>query len=306
MHMLLTKKPMLTVACFAVGLLICFSQAVVPCLAQASSEQNDAGILNANGPGSATAPDPGGVDNAPTGEAPTKASGQGTAAASSDLHADLLIYLWFPGMHGTVGSGDYTASVHASAGDILSHFRFGLMGTADFRYKRFVMPVDMMWVRLRDDNAAPPNEEGLSSADVKIDEFLLTPYFGYRAIDQPMVKFDAVAGVRYWHLGQDLQLYGVDGGTLSYSPSQNWADALAGGRIILALSPKMEVTMAGDVGGGGSQLDYQAVGALGYRIKPKLMLQLGWRYLSVNYRSNGVIFDTISSGVVLGLTIGLK
>jgi len=68
----------------------------------------------------------------------------------------------------------------------------------------------------------------------------------------------------------------------------------------------MEITMAGDVGGGGSQLDYQAVGMLDYRIKPKLALGLGWRYLSVNYRSNGVIFDTISSGVVFGLRIGLK
>ena len=209
-------------------------------------------------------------------------------------------------MHGTVGSNGYEASVHASPADILSNFRFGLMGTANLQYKRFVMPVDMMWVRLRDDKAAPPNELGLSSADVKIDEFILTPYFGYRVIDQEMVKFDVAAGVRYWHLGQDLQFHGAEGGTLTFSPSQNWADALGAARLTFALSPKMDVTLVADLGGGGANFDYQAVGMLGYKIKPAWTLQLGWRYLSVNYRNNGVIFDTISSGVAFGLRIQLK
>ena len=58
--------------------------------------------------------------------------------------------------------------------------------------------------------------------------------------------------------------------------------------------------------GGGAKLDYQAVGILGYQIKPGWTLQLGWRYLSVNYRSNGIILDTISSGIAFGLRIGLR
>jgi len=268
-------------------------------------------MLDANGLGSATAPDPGASAEPLTGETQAKTSDQTTpksaGAAADGWHSTVLLYLWLPGVHGTVGAGGYTASVHASPADLLSNFRFGLMGTADFRYKRLVLPVDMVWVRLGDDKAAPPNELGLTSADMKVAEFILTPMIGYRAVDQEKVKIDALGGFRYWHFGQDLQ-FSATGGTLNFSDSQNWVDPLIGGRMIVALSPKVELTIAADVGGwgAGSELDYQMVGMLGYRIKPKWTLQAFYRYLSVNYRSGGVIFDTISSGVGLGVSIDLK
>jgi hypothetical protein len=44
------------------------------------------------------------------------------------LHIDIAPYLWFPATNGTVGAGGYQTSVHASAGDVLSNFDFGLMG----------------------------------------------------------------------------------------------------------------------------------------------------------------------------------
>src|SRR5215469_7990933 len=46
---------------------------------------------------------------------------------------DLSPYLWFAGTHGTVGVLGRDASVHASAGDLLSHFNFGLMGASEAR-----------------------------------------------------------------------------------------------------------------------------------------------------------------------------
>jgi len=95
---------------------------------------------------------------------------------------------------------------------------------------------------------------------------------------------------------------------LNFKKSQNWVDPLVGGRITMPLSPKAEVTIAGDVGGWGTQaqLDYQVVGVLGYRIKPAMMLQAGFRYLDVNYRSGGTILDFAMSGAFLGVTINLK
>jgi hypothetical protein len=69
----------------------------------------------------------------------------------------------------------------------------------------------------------------------------------------------------------------------------------------------VSVTIAGDVGGWGvgSQLDYQVVGALGYKIKPKWTLQAGYRYLDVNYRSK-TVFDVVMSGAFVGVSISLK
>ena len=59
-----------------------------------------------------------------------------------------------------------------SPGDLLSHFRFGLMGVVDTRYKRIVMPVDVMWIRLGANNALPLTDEALT-AKSEASEFIL-------------------------------------------------------------------------------------------------------------------------------------
>jgi hypothetical protein len=45
---------------------------------------------------------------------------------------------------------------------------------------------------------------------------------------------------------------------------------------------------------------------LGYRIKPAVVLQAGYRYLDVNYRNGGTIVDIATSGALIGATITLK
>ena len=52
----------------------------------------------------------------------------GTTAADDGWHFAVSPYLWFPGVHGTIGALGRDVSFKASPGDLLSHFRFGLMG----------------------------------------------------------------------------------------------------------------------------------------------------------------------------------
>jgi hypothetical protein len=247
------------------------------------------------------------TEMAPQVQTPSATPAPAPASAADDAwHFSLSPYLWFPGVHGTVGANGHDASVHASAGDLLSHFRFGLMATAELRRKRFLIPVDMMWVRLGDDKALPFLGDGVS-ADIKVDEFILTPKIGYRLLDGEKLKIDALTGFRYWHLGQNLKFNPSITGR-DFSGSQNWVDPLVGGRITAPLSPKIEALIAGDVGGwgAGSQLDYQIVGLLGYRLKTKYILQVGYRYLDVDWRSGGNVFDTATSGFLFGVTINFK
>jgi hypothetical protein len=91
------------------------------------------------------------------------------------------------------------------------------------------------------------------------------------------------------------------------SASQNWVDALGGARIHIPLSHKALITVGGDAGGGGANSDYQVAGLLGYKISKKCLLQAGWRYLDVNYRSSrSFVYNTATSGLLLGLSITLK
>jgi hypothetical protein len=229
-----------------------------------------------------------------------------STAPASDWHFTVAPYLWFPGVHGNIGGpngGEFGFS--ASPGDLLSHFRIGLMGAAEPRYKRIVMPLDIMWIRLGSDRALP-NTPGQGVANLHATEFFLAQKIGYRVIDSERLKIDALAGFRYWYFGENLSF---TTNTLNFSGVQSWVDPLVGGRITGILTPKVEVTVGGDVGGwgAGSQIDYQIFGLLGYRIKPALALQVGYRYLYFDYRRvSGAYLDTATSGVLVGVSIALK
>jgi hypothetical protein len=220
-------------------------------------------------------------------------------------HFGVAPYLWFAGVHGTVGALGHEGSVHASFGDILSYFNIGLMFALEPRYNRIVMPFDFMWMKLSDDKALP-FEVGPTSVKVKINEIMLTQKIGYRVIDSEKFKVDGLAGFRYLHLGNTLTLQPQISN--SFYASANWVDAVGGARIQAMLSPKVTLTVLGDAGGGGANSDYQVAGLLGWKFK-KFSLQGGWRYMSVNYRPSGgvrFVYDMATSGLIFGATIPLK
>ena len=280
------------------------------CSAQAIAGQQDTDVLLSNTLDPVTVPALVIADDPPPSDAeaatPTTPAPTPVGEPTSDWHFAISPYLWLPGVHGTIGAKGHEASIHASPGDLLSHFRFGLMGLVDTRYKRIVMPVDVMWIRLGANNALPLTDEAVN-AKVTGSEFILTPKIGYRLVDSQIVKIDALTGFRYWYFGESLRL-STSNTSVKFSGSQNWVDPLVGGRVLANLSPKISVSIGGDVGGWntGSLLDYQFGAVLGYRIKPAVVLQAGYRYLSVDYRSGGTTINVVTSGALLGATITLK
>jgi len=221
-------------------------------------------------------------------------------------HVDAAPYLWFPGINGTVGALDHDSSIHVSARDVLSNFNFGLMGAMEVRHNRIIIPIDFMWVRLKDDKGIPITDNA-DSANVKINQDILAPKIGYRVVDGSRFKADALFGMRYWHLGTTVTLQPTQIGNGFYG-SSNWVDAVAGGRFQTFLTPKFVLTISGDAGGGGSgtKLDYQVVGLLGYKLK-RVTLQGGWRYLVIHKaRAHTAFADLAMTGVVVGVVIPLK
>ena len=76
----------------------------------------------------------------------------------------------------------------------------------------------------------------------------------------------------------------------------------------MPVSPKASIAIGGDAGGGGSSLDYQVFGALGFKITKNIALQGGWRYLDVDYGNNnsGFLYDVTVSGVAFGATFNFR
>jgi hypothetical protein len=215
-------------------------------------------------------------------------------------------YLWLAGVNGTVGILGHDGSIHQSPTQVLSNFNFGLMGAFETRYNRVVMPVDFMWVKLGNDKTLP-FEQGPTSINADLKETILTPKIGYRFIDNERFKVDALFGIRYWHFATNLSLTPSEFG--SFGAAVDWVDGLGGAKIEAALTPKVVLTVFGDAGGGTARSDYQVGGLLGYRLGKKWILQIGYRYMDVNYRANNskaFVYDAAQSGFVLGATWNIK
>jgi len=234
-----------------------------------------------------------------------QASNSTVTDPANGWHFSVTPYLWFAGMHGTLGAKGHDVSVHAGFSDIFSYLNIGLMGAIEPRYKKFGAPVDFLWMKLSDDKGLP-FERGPTSIKAKVTQTLLAPKVSYRLIDGEMVKVDGNFGIRYFHLGTTVTLEPASR-LPSFYQSANWVDYTGGARIVATVSPRILVTALGDVGAGGADLDYQVAGALGYKLKPSIVLQTGWRYLDVNYRPKSTfVYDTATTGLIVGATFYLK
>ena len=240
--------------------------------------------------------------------APTTMNSPDPNETSSDgWHVGITPYIWFAGVHGTSGVLGHDVSVHASFGDIFNYLNIGAMGVMDLRYNRVIMPVDFLWMKLSDNQGLPVNEAGVNSVNAKMTETILSPKIGYRIADGERVKVDALFGVRYWHLSTTFTLQPQIAN--GYSQSASWTDAVAGGRIEFALTPKVSAAIFGDAGGGSARLDYQVGGGLGYKISRRWVLLVGYRYLSVDYRPNSralFVYDVDMPGLAAGVTFNIK
>jgi hypothetical protein len=239
---------------------------------------------------------------------PSASSRTSATTLDSSWHFELSPYLWFAGTHGTVGILGRNASMHASPGTLLSHLDVGLMGAAEARYKRLVLNGNLQWIRLSDNAALPSPQLAAISADVRVGQLMWNSKLGYRLIDRESVKADANVGVRYWHLGQKIS-FNPTSQNLRFTGSQDWADVIVGGRVQFPSGDKAVVSLLGDVGGWNAtaKLDYTFAGVLGYRIRPKWMLLLGYGYQFVDYRgNNSSVFNVVTSGALIGATYRFK
>ncbi len=160
-------------------------------------------------------------------------------------HVGISPYIWFSGLHGTVGVLGHEASVHASFGDIFSYLNIGLMVAVEPRYNRIVMPFDFMWMKLSDEKALPfATEAGGTTIKAKLNQTIIAQKIGYRVIDTEKFKVDALAGIRYWHVGTTLDLV-QPATTTSFYDSANWVDGVGGARIQAMLSPKISCLDSG-------------------------------------------------------------
>jgi hypothetical protein len=229
----------------------------------------------------------------------------------SDWHVDWEpLYLWFTGLSGNLGAAGYTAPVNASFSDAIKDLNIGLMTNLDVRRKRIGMNTDLIFMSLSSDQKSSPTLPSYVGFTANAKEFIVDPQVYFRLIDLPLGSIDAIGGGRYWHLNNSIDLFPVDTTqpTITAGQTQNWIDPVFGARFLLKLYKGSFVDIHGDAGGFGvgSQLTYQTYAGIGQEFKKRYSMLLGYRYMFVDYKNGGFLFDVHMSGLQAGFGIRFK
>ncbi|PWK63920.1 hypothetical protein [Aminobacter sp. AP02] len=222
-------------------------------------------------------------------------------------------YMWAAGLKGNISPfrSAPTIGVEKSFSDVLNDLNFGGFVNVWGRYERFVLSGDLMYVSTTDSHAfgplpalpgpIPPGTVVNGSVDTK--QFMATLQGGYRVLETPGFTLDALGGVRFWHISNDVTVNAL-GLSRSYGERFGWADPVIGARALLRMTDKLSLQAQVDVGGFsvGSDFTWSALATVNYIVTDKLSLSAGYKALDADYDHGGHVYDTRLSGPVLGAT----
>ncbi|WP_338446994.1 hypothetical protein V5F89_04160 [Pelagerythrobacter marensis] len=240
------------------------------------------------------------ADPAPPEEAPPE------PAPSSGWVVQVTPYVWAAGMEGDVSPFRRAPTIHVEKdfSDVLDDLNVG--GFVNFRARkdRFVIAGDIMYANLTESAVAGPIPiVGAIGADYDTAQFAAALQAGYRLHDTPQFTFDVLAGARFWHLWNDLNV-SVAGRTRTIENDFGWIDPVVGARAHVRVNDKVSFLAQGDMGGFGAGSDFTSQGlvTVNYAFNDKIALSAGYKALFVDYEDDGRVFDTTLSGPVVGLT----
>lgn len=212
-------------------------------------------------------------------------------AASSGFHADLSFYLLGAGMSGETTVRGFSADVDVPFSQIWKNLQFGAMGRSTFRYNRWALSTDLIYVGL----GAVKND-----IDVGFDQWLV----------QPAVEYELTPWLSPYAGARGLRLTGEIRGPRgnSGSSTQVWWDPIVGAEVRLPATGKFRLRLRGDLGGfgAGSRISGQIEPVLDWRVSRRLSLQAGYRWLYADYESGSgretFRYDLVTQGPQFGAT----
>lgn len=237
------------------------------------------------------------------------AQSQNPASGTDNWQYEVMPYLWATRMKGDVQAGPLpSTSVDMKFADILETLDFGFMTAFEARKNRWGLLLDGMYMKVSDSASASRSDIGLTvDARAQIKQSMLAGAVAYRAIEGS-APVDIIGGIRYNRINVeakiDATLFGQTG-TLKRSGSKDWVDPYIGARVTLPISDKWKGIGYLDIGGSGagSDLTWQGMTGLMYTYSPSTTINMGYRYMKVNYDDGGFKYDMANDGLYLGVAM---
>lgn len=226
---------------------------------------------------------------------------ESTTEKSDGWEFQIVPYLWTAGIDGTIQIGQLPAGgVQASFADIWSNLQMAAMGTFEARKGNWGLVFDGIYVDLSD-TVPTPDQTVYGEADVNLSEQFYTGLVNYRLPGSDKVTVDMGWGARYYRIDTDLELTsGVAQGTTA-GGSVDWWDYVAAVHVVGHPSKRWVVMGHADIGGGGSDLAWEAVVGAAFSCTKVVSVDFGYRYFSVDYTHDKFQLDTAMAGPYFGV-----
>ena len=208
------------------------------------------------------------------------------------------MYVWTTRLDGDITVQGHTAPVDIAFTDIFRTLDFTFMGLVEVGKGRWSFMTDLFYAKL-----SPSNTTSLGTFDTDIQQFIGNFAVFYRAYEDERTHFDVYGGARVNWMRTALDINLHKGANFSGAGEQAWVDPIIGLRFNRDLTEKFFVRALADIGGFGvsSDLTWQAMAAVGYRINDKTSVALGYRALGTDYTHGDITYDVTSHGLLLGL-----
>ncbi|MCE2873336.1 MAG: porin [Xanthomonadales bacterium] len=208
--------------------------------------------------------------------------------SAADWSHTVTPYLWGSGMSGKTAVGTATpagpleADVDVGFDDILSNLKFGAMGSyRGDRSDGWVVMADYIYMSLEADKQSTAGP----------------------------VRIDTTVGVKQTATDLDVVRTGPGAGAnRAASKGDSWTDPVVGVTARYPLNDTWSLGVRGDVGGFGigSDLTWQMMATVNWKVRDNLEVVAGYRYLDADYEDGSGAdlfkYDMVTSGPGIGVS----
>jgi hypothetical protein len=210
--------------------------------------------------------------------------------ASDEWQVVVAPYLMGAAMSGTTTVRGVDLDVDVSASDIFSNLQFGAMGLVVARKGQWGFGADLIWMAL-----------GTTVRDTNVD--FNQGAFAFYGLRELGPAADLTFGARINTLQGTLGFKGPD---IEVSQDKTWLDPIAGLTLRTAAGRPVQLRVYTEIGGFGlgSDFTWQVFPTVGIRLARSASLELGYRWLDLDYATGEGAgefrYDVLTQGPVIG------
>jgi opacity protein-like surface antigen len=248
--------------------------------------------------------------------------GQEEIGSTDKWNIELTPYFWAAELKGDATLRGRTGPVDVSFSDLLDNLDIAFMGRLEAWKGEWGLFLDGLYMDLGAEFSTP---QGSISADIDVKMTMLEFGIGYHLWETQVGKevgqklsFDLLCGGRYINLDGEIDVR--TGGPLAdlglvigrtFGRREEWVDPIVGGRLRWDIDEKLAAAVRFDFGGfdigEGSNLTWNLVAGIDYKLSKKISLKAGYRIFDLDYDSGSgnkeFGIDAQFRGPIFGLTI---